>query len=359
MAHNVFRNRRDLGSQLYCSQVITQDYRRNYPNTEIPLITFKTSKSTGFFGEIARLSGTGLAKWDMGDGTIQNSNSFIYNYADTTTKTVNIYLGTLIGETDITSLRVYSDLISGTLNLSRFNGLVDLQAYSNASLSSVIYPTNSTSLWTNISLYSTGLSGIQDLSNIDIAGTFQIYSIAGVTGILHKVTSRTFSTYYVSNNNMTGTHDVSMLTGWGGDIRGNGNVNLTTLVCPTSSTIISIFWWNGCNLGYLDISGLLNIGGNFQVQTNPNCQYLTLPTTINRQFTTFNASGCSLDVTSVDAVFSKLNTWYTANPPTANLTINLSGGTNAALTGGLANPDLVSLNNIFTTAGRILFATFN
>jgi len=85
---------------------------------------------------------------------------------------------------------------------------------------------------------------------------------------------------------------------------------------------------------------------------------ITLPT-INRQFTTFNAGSCALNLATVNDILAKLNTWFSANTPTSNLTVTLNGGTNSSPTGGTSNTDIVNLQSIFGAAGKTLFIFVN
>ena len=63
----------------------------------------------------------------------------------------------------------------------------------------------------------------------------------------------------------------------------------------------------------------------------------------------------SLSRSQVDKILSNLNISMIKNPPTSDLTLDLSGGTNASPTGGLNNSDLVNLRDIiFPISGGFL-----
>jgi hypothetical protein len=77
------------------------------------------------------------------------------------------------------------------------------------------------------------------------------------------------------------------------------------------------------------------------------------------KFTNLSFVANSLNRASIDLILSQINIAYSASAPTVNATISLSGGTNASPTGGLSNIDKVSLENIFSNAGKLLTTSIN
>jgi len=128
---------------------------------------------------------------------------------------------------------------------------------------------------------------------------------------------------------------------------------VTSITNPTASSIITAYYCYSNALTSLDLSGLSNIGTDLRGYSNTGLTTLTLPT-INRQFTNIDFHNCALNTASVDAIFAKLNAWYSAHTPTADLSIILNQGTNARPTGGTSNTDLVNLQANFTGAGKFL-----
>jgi len=117
--------------------------------------------------------------------------------------------------------------------------------------------------------------------------------------------------------------------------------------------------YNDVSLTSLNVSKLINIGGNFSVRDCSSLMALTLPTTLARQFTIFNAKNCSLNTASIDAALLKLHNLYDASAPIANLIINFDGSNNAWPTNGYLNVDISGLYNAFTLASKNVSININ
>lgn len=163
----------------------------------------------------------------------------------------------------------------------------------------------------------------------------------------------------LSNDKITGSIDLSNLTSLATSILLYTNSELTEVINPSTNGNALNSYFSLCNISpTLDVTGIVNLGGTFSCFSNLNLYNLYLPV-INKQFTTFRADVCGLYLESVDAIFSKLNTWYSSHPPTANLTVNTSGGTNSPPTDGASNTDIINLQSIFSTAGKVLTININ
>jgi len=107
-----------------------------------------------------------------------------------------------------------------------------------------------------------------------------------------------------------------------------------------------------CNLtGTLDVSGLLGLGGVFRTRSNANLTTILFPTAFTQPFTEFLVDWCSLDQSTIDSILSKLEVWYSAHPPTADLSLYLNNGANSCPTNGNLNTNLRHLITIFGNAG--------
>jgi hypothetical protein len=73
--------------------------------------------------------------------------------------------------------------------------------------------------------------------------------------------------------------------------------------------------------------------------------------------TDFRLDGNALPTAKVDELLHNMVIYYTANAPTVDCIINLSGATMGIPTGGASNTDLVALQGIWTTAGKTLTIT--
>ncbi len=80
-------------------------------------------------------------------------------------------------------------------------------------------------------------------------------------------------------------------------------------------------------------------------------------TTFKKAMSVFRIDLNSLPTAKVDELLHNLNVYYTANAPTVNCTINLSGAAMGIPTGGASNTDLVALQAIWTAAGKTLTIT--
>ena len=370
------------------------------------ILTFITEASTNAF-DPAFTVGSGILNWNLGDAsTSVDGNAFSHTYAGGGNKTVKVYQGTTDGSTDVDTINMPSDDLVGTLDVSGLTGLGGaFYVYGNSNLTSILNPTSSET-FSYYYAYNCDLTGVLDCSGLTgLGGNFRVNSNPNLTSILNPDSSQAFTYYYAYECDLTGVLDVSGLTGLGGSfqVRNNGNLtqilnpessevftgyaaygcdltgvldvsglsglggtfsannnsNLTSILNPTSSEIFSVYYANNCDLtGVLDVSGLTNLGGIFYAQNNSNLEDILLPT-ISQQFTLFDADDCSLGLYTVDDIFSKMNTWYTANAPTAALTIDLGGGTNMPPTDGASNADILNLEIIFDGASKALTITIN
>lgn len=72
-----------------------------------------------------------------------------------------------------------------------------------------------------------------------------------------------------------------------------------------------------------------------------------------------------IDTITLDALFAKLNTFFTETPPVADLVIDCTGGGMGTVTGVLTegvwseNADIVGLKSAYTSAGKTLTLTYN
>jgi len=230
---------------------------------EQPFLTFVTEASSGadaFDPVIA--SSSGLANWDLGDGSIlTGTNSFSHDYADGTPKTVKLYNGTIPGIESIDSINMYEDNLVGPLDLSEFNTLNTLSLSNNPKIAGVILPSHNLE-WQSVYVYSCGL---------------------------------------------TGTLDVSGMTGWPTVFRGDNNPNLTNILFPTDvSTTTAHFYLNSTGISSLDLRGFHNLGGLVYLQSNASLTEVLFPDSsqsVDIQISTGGITG-TLDVSSMTGMYS-------------------------------------------------------
>jgi hypothetical protein len=191
--------------------------------------------------------------------------------------------------------------LQGTLDLSIFPnfggslnvGEIDLRF--NTGLTSVFF-TSTTKNFRSILLNNCGLTGNLNLSGFTgrLGGGFVISSNPNLTGITfssactyNQNVASTANQFLVDNCNLTGTLDLSKITGLGGYFACSNNFNLTQILHgPSSSanTFTRYLAYN-CNLtGTLDLSPLSGLSGSIQIYTNPSLTNITFPTSVG----TFN-----------------------------------------------------------------------
>jgi hypothetical protein len=124
------------------------------------------------------------------------------------------------------------------------------------------------------------------------------------------------------------------------------------------SNIISLYLNNNSFTGETP-----NIGGNkcivIQFSTNSFTLNGASSSSFAKAATSYAILGCALPTIEVDELFHNMNIYFTTNAPTANHTVNTSGGTNGVPTGGVNNTDILALIALYTTAGKTFTATIN
>jgi len=325
-----------------------------------PFLTFVTEASTNTFDPAFTVS-AGTLHWDLGDGSILDSNAFEHTYAEAGNKTVKVYKGTTENINTITQIKIGNDDLVGTLNLSSLGNLGgQFLSFENPNLTSILNPVSSET-FIIYAVYDCDITGTLDLSNLTgFGGEALFYLNPNLTQILNPTSSETFTNYQAYSCNLTGTLDLTGLTGLGGWIKLQTNSNLTQILNPTSSTIIYYYDAYDCSLsGTLDVSGLTGLKSIFQVYNNSNLCEIILPDTLSHPIKIFDADDCSLSQTTVDNVLSKLNVFFDASAPVDSLTVDLGGGTNMSPTDGESNADIVNLTSIFSDAEQDLTITIN
>lgn len=186
--------------------------------------------------------------------------------------------------------------LQGTLDLSIFpnfggsgvGGSLDLR--SNTGLTQVIL-TSSTKNFNEIRIDDCNLTGNLNLSGLTgrLGGVFQLQNNSNLTGVTFSsgctYQSSVSSSFYLYNCDLTGTLDLTTLSGLGGSFLINLNPNLTQILHGPSSSSFRIYYASNCNLtGTLDLSPLSGLSGSIQIYINPSLTNITFPTSVG----TFN-----------------------------------------------------------------------
>jgi hypothetical protein len=110
-----------------------------------------------------------------------------------------------------------------------------------------------------------------DLSSNLVYGNIRFNSNSNLTGLTLQDTVSAITNFYGHSCDLTGTLNLSGLTGLGTDIRLYSNSNLTDIINPISNKSLTNYWAYSCDLGYIDFknfSGGTSHGVNIQLQGN-------------------------------------------------------------------------------------------
>lgn len=260
-------------------------------------------------------------------------------------------------------------------NDCNLTGILDLRSLSNIggrirvgnnpNLTEVKFPANAQT-WVSyhgIQVYSCNITGTLDVSGFsNLGGTFYAMNNPNLNYILNPTSSQSFAGggYNIGECGLMNTLDLRSLTGLGGAVSFQGNPSLNIVLNPASSEVFGAYAAYNCNLiGTHDVSGFSNLGGYVQFNSNPNLQNIILPPAFNQEFWYFYGYDCSLNITTLDDIFLKLNTYYTANPPTHTSSIYLQGANNAWPSNGWDNINLIGLQTAFSNAGQTVNININ
>ncbi len=144
-----------------------------------------------------------------------------------------------------------------------------------------------------------GITGALDISEMVNISDIRLNNNTALTSVVNPSSTATFSFYKVDFCDITGNLDLSPLVNLGGELRFNNNANLTSITNPTSNKAINRYQASSCDLtGALDLSGLTGLGGFVTFNSNPNLTSIAHPTS-SQSITHYEAIGCS-SLTSLD-----------------------------------------------------------
>jgi hypothetical protein len=295
---------------------------------------------------------SGIAEINWGDGSFTRCTSgaeALHDYGSTGTYSIklgaasNSSTTSLIADNNritgvsglktglLTDLRLYSNLITGNLDLTNAPVSGILSLYSNASLSGVTFASSGNSMLTSTNIRNCNLSTL-NLQNVPVSGYFECRSnplLASITfassgngtltqfrGYSCNFTSLDFTNVPISglfyaylNSNLTsitfassGNGTVSNMLIYScnlssldlsnvpisGTFNINGNTNLSSVTHSSTNGTTTVYYIYNCNLTSLDVSNI-TISGSFIARDNSSLSSIT-----------FNASNGSLGIFDVD-----------------------------------------------------------
>ena len=137
------------------------------------------------------------------------------------------------------------------------------------------------------------MSGWDNLDTFGASSSFTNDNF-NFTGITHTYSPQNFVSYDLQRNNMIGNHDMSMFPNLGGRFQIWSNPNLTGITHTASTQIFTGYRADFCNLtGTHDISMLTNLSDELRLNDNPNLTKILL-TGNNNVFTQFYVQRCDI-----------------------------------------------------------------
>lgn len=303
---------------------------------EVPIMSFQTNKNGTFNPTMPVASGT--LKWIIdGEEQITNTPSkvLIGDIVD-----VEVFANDVPEGVVLTAPTFNSQNIIGEYSLEYFliNGIVN--ASTNLLMTSLPY-----SVFANVSsgvaLINTGVT-IQNFSNVLITGSSSMND-SELTSVIFKNQSQSFGTLRLQNNNLASL-DLSNIIFTGGLLELQGNPLTTLILNNVDAQSLSTI-----NLANNEITSL-NLN-TYTVESEirgfllQNLVNYTPPTDYGLGLTLNAVQTAALNQTSVNLFYTAMDTWYSANVPTANLLAATNLGTSASPNGaGLAA--LVNLRDV-------------
>ena len=166
----------------------------------------------------------------------------------------------------------------------------------------------------------------------------------------------------ISACNFSGTLDLSSVqlsrSGYSSGFLYAYNNNITQILHKDSSSPLEYRVFGNDLTGTLDVSGLTGLYNRFYGYGNENLSRILLPD-FSDEWNDFDVKDCSLDQFTVDDIFAKMNTFYSSTVPTQALIIETNGGNNAIPTDGSSNSDILNLETIFTNNLQALTININ
>ena len=294
--------------------IINQYIAKDYAN----IIKVTMTPTNNFTAGINVTFASGTVTIDWGDGTIENFTSgtektHLYSTAGTyvaeisgsitnitkfiadtskITKIENLKTGLL------TDFRIFSNLYSGTLDMSLAPISATFYTYSNANLTGITFATTGNAKVTSMSCRACNLTGNLNLSNVPIGATFEMDTNSGLTGITFASSGNTIVTYLTLNNcGLSGTLDLTNVP-IGTNFQVHNNSSLSGITFASSgNTKVTNFLAYSCGLsGTLDLSNV-PIGTLFKIYSNSSLSGITFASSGNSIVTTFQAYSCGLSGT--------------------------------------------------------------
>ena len=185
-----------------------------------------------------------------------------------------------------------SNNITGNLDLTMFRKFYNIFRLDiNPNLTGVTFSCTGTTNFNEFRINSCNLTGNLNLSTLSgrLGGIFTVRNNPLLTGITFSSSNFMVTTgspppgFFVDNCNLTGTLDMSNITGLNTDFRAYNNLNLTQILHGSSSSTFVRFLVYSCNLtGTYDLSMLSGLSGSIQIYFNPLLTNVVFPPSVQQ-----------------------------------------------------------------------------
>jgi len=226
------------------------------------------------------------------------------------------FANTITGTGTLGNLYLFSNNLSGILNLSQFTSWstsANIAVGTNPNVTGVIFANTITGTFNSVQVNSCNLTGTLDLSmftSFGVAGALYAYSNPNLTGITFANTvTGTLSQIQAYSCNLTGNLDLSMFTSWTTAFRSNPNLTGITFASTITGTFNQI-QANTCNLtGTLDLSMFTSwvSSSSLILYSNPNLTGITFANAITGTFRQVYLYNCSLGYVDFSKLSSAVN----------------------------------------------------
>jgi len=260
---------------------------------------------------IFTLSGGEVMRNRMGDGVVVTSNSFTHNFSPSGIYTNFAWVRE---PSNVTNVDIGTDNLT-LVDCTYLSNCVAFNFMSNSLLTTFIPPAVSNVTVIAIRLENCDITGSLDLSTLtSVSGLCRLQNNNNMTNLVLPSAPVASMDFALSNTMVTNALDFSLWSNLNNIFNFQSN-DLTVLTMPTSNsnsfTTFNISSNN--NLILLDVSGMLNIGPEFKVESNLSLTTLTMPTNVNtNSFTSFRITGNSictgtLDLTGLEGINGNIN----------------------------------------------------
>jgi len=319
-------------------------------NGEVPIMSFQTDLNGTFNPSFTLAAGT--LKWIIdGEEQVTNTPSKVLTGA---TVNVEVFANDVVNGVNC-SIATFETLgIIGELDFSYFTLTSTCTGNNNPGLTSLVFSSGANTIM-SLQFVACAFTTV-DLSNVTITGTCWLYSNSSLSSITFSNTSNTPTSLQLYSCAFTSL-DLSNVV-FNGLFYAYSNSGLSSIIFSSGANVATSFRLDSCAFTSLDLSDI-TLNGLAFIRDNSGLTSLT-PSEWGTAMTFFIARNCALNLASVDGLYESLDTYMSANAPTADLTVQTQGGTNATPTGGSYNENIVHLRDtVYPGETQTFTATIN